>query len=239
MTGSPYSQVITGADFEAHIGDYNSGNPLSLFTPTGIIPAFSPDALVMIADFRSLHNLGVIDQFLVFESDTFVPFFQIRWNESNNIIDFDVAGSVNEVSQGYEVGVTIPSAYIKLVYDGTTVFAYDENDTLLFSGVVGPDSPLPIILRCIAGQSASGSVTGSATISLDIYQPLPTPSPLSDVATNIINSVSSVLGSIATAIAANAGVIGSIIVVGAVAIGIMSFGQKIFKGLGGWFKGLF
>jgi hypothetical protein len=34
-------------------------------------------------------------------------------------------------------------------------------------------------------------------------------------------------------------VIGTIIVVGAVAVAVMAFGQKIFKGLGGWFKGLF
>jgi hypothetical protein len=66
-----------------------------------------------------------------------------------------------------------------------------------------------------------------------------TPPSLSDVMTNIISSISGVIGAIATAIAANAGVIGTIIVVGAVAVTVMAFGQKIFKGLSGWFKGLF
>ena len=66
-----------------------------------------------------------------------------------------------------------------------------------------------------------------------------TPPSLSDVMTNIISSISGVIGAIATAIADNAAVIGTIIVVGAVAVAVMAFGQKIFKGLGGWFKGLF
>ena len=66
-----------------------------------------------------------------------------------------------------------------------------------------------------------------------------TPPSLSDVMTNIISSISGVIGAIATAIAANASVIGTIIVVGAVAVTVMAFGQKIFKGLSGWFKGLF
>jgi hypothetical protein len=77
--------------------------------------------------------------------------------------------------------------------------------------------------------------TGTINLYTGIEEPIITPS-LSDALSNIINSISSVIGTIATAIAANAGIIGTIIVVTPVLVAIMAFGNKIFKGLTGWFK---
>jgi hypothetical protein len=179
-----------------------------------------------------------------FLNETWVVFDYLNIGQGYNyycrLIVYQDGNSVYETEW-----IPIPDKYFEVDYDGSVFTLKDINGNILVDmdgnglPIVIPDDHATVGYVAWNPLSINGSPTGSATMTFQELAPIPTPSPLSDVATNIINSVSSVLGSIATAIAANAGVIGSIIVVGAVAIGIMGFGQKIFGGLSGWFKGLF
>jgi hypothetical protein len=65
-----------------------------------------------------------------------------------------------------------------------------------------------------------------------------TPPSIGDVLNNILSAINSVIGAIATAIADNAEVIGTVVIVGALAVSVMSIGKKVFSGLSGWFRGL-
>jgi predicted PurR-regulated permease PerM len=66
-----------------------------------------------------------------------------------------------------------------------------------------------------------------------------TPPTLADVLTNILNAITTILGEIASTIAANAGVVATVVVVGALAFMVMRYGSRILRGAMGWFRGLF
>jgi len=66
-----------------------------------------------------------------------------------------------------------------------------------------------------------------------------TPPSIADILNNILNAITTVLGAVAQAVADNASVIGTIVVIGALAYGVMKFGRGVFSGLSGWFRGLF
>jgi len=66
-----------------------------------------------------------------------------------------------------------------------------------------------------------------------------TPPTLADVLTSIVNAITTILGEIATTIANNATTVAVIVVVGALAFGVMRFGSRILRGAMGWFRGLF
>jgi predicted PurR-regulated permease PerM len=67
----------------------------------------------------------------------------------------------------------------------------------------------------------------------------PSPPSLADVLTNILNAVTTILYEVTKAIADNAGVIASVLVLGGLAFMFMRYGTRIFRTVGSWFRGLF
>lgn len=65
-----------------------------------------------------------------------------------------------------------------------------------------------------------------------------TPPSLADVLTQLLNGIQTVLYEIASAIADNATVVASAVVVGALAYMVMRFGSRILRGTMSWFRGL-
>lgn len=65
-----------------------------------------------------------------------------------------------------------------------------------------------------------------------------TPPSLTDTMNELMTGIQTVLYDVASAIAENAGIIATIVVVGFVAFAVMKFGSRIFSGLSGWLKGL-
>jgi cobalamin synthase len=62
---------------------------------------------------------------------------------------------------------------------------------------------------------------------------------LADVLTNILTALQDILYYVSTAIAENASVIATVVVIGAIAFLVMRYGTRIFRGVTGWLRGLF
>jgi cobalamin synthase len=62
---------------------------------------------------------------------------------------------------------------------------------------------------------------------------------LADVLTNILTALQDILYYVANAIAENASVIATVVVIGAIAFLVMRYGSRIFRGVTGWLRGLF
>jgi len=62
---------------------------------------------------------------------------------------------------------------------------------------------------------------------------------LADIMTNILTAIQDVLGEVAKTIAENASVIASVIVLGGLAYVMVRYGSRIFRGVSGFFRGLF
>jgi len=62
---------------------------------------------------------------------------------------------------------------------------------------------------------------------------------LADVLTNILTALQDILYYVSTAIAENASVIATVVVIGAIAVLVMRYGSRIFRGVTGWLRGLF
>jgi predicted PurR-regulated permease PerM len=65
------------------------------------------------------------------------------------------------------------------------------------------------------------------------------PYTLADVLTNILTALQDILYYVANAIADNASVIATVVVIGAIAFLVMRYGSRIFRGVTGWLRGLF
>jgi len=65
-----------------------------------------------------------------------------------------------------------------------------------------------------------------------------TPPSLAEILTSVLNAIQTILGSVATAIADNAGVIATLVVTGFIAFAVMRFGSRMLRGVTGWFRGL-
>jgi len=66
-----------------------------------------------------------------------------------------------------------------------------------------------------------------------------TPPSLADILTSILNTLQTVMYEISSAIAENAGVIASALVLGGLAYAVMRYGSRIFRGFTSWLRGLF
>lgn len=62
---------------------------------------------------------------------------------------------------------------------------------------------------------------------------------LADVMTNILTAIQDIIGSIASTLAENAGVVASVLVIGGLAMMMVRYGSRIFRGFSGFFRGLF
>jgi hypothetical protein len=62
---------------------------------------------------------------------------------------------------------------------------------------------------------------------------------LADVLTNILTALQDILYHIASAIADNATVIATVVIIGAIAFIVMRYGSRIFRGVTSWLRGLF
>jgi hypothetical protein len=62
---------------------------------------------------------------------------------------------------------------------------------------------------------------------------------LADVLTNILNAVTTILYEVTKAISENASVIATVLVLGGLAFVFMRYGTRVFRSVGGWFRGLF
>lgn len=65
------------------------------------------------------------------------------------------------------------------------------------------------------------------------------PPDLGTILTDILNAVQSVIGAVASAIASNAGTIGTVIVLGALTYLVVRYGARVFRNVTGWLSGLF
>lgn len=66
-----------------------------------------------------------------------------------------------------------------------------------------------------------------------------TPPPLSDILTAVLNAIQTIMYEVASAISENASVIATALVLGGLVFVMFNYGSKIFRGLSGWFRGLF
>lgn len=62
---------------------------------------------------------------------------------------------------------------------------------------------------------------------------------LAEVLTNILTALQDILYYVSQSIADNASVIATVVVIGAIAMLVMRYGSRVFKGVTGWLKGLF
>jgi len=62
---------------------------------------------------------------------------------------------------------------------------------------------------------------------------------LADVLTNILTALQDILYYVANAIAENASVIATVVVIGAIAFLVMRYGSRIFRGVTSWLRGFF
>lgn len=62
---------------------------------------------------------------------------------------------------------------------------------------------------------------------------------LAETLTNILAALQDTLYYVSSAIAENAEVIATVVVIGALAMVVMKYGTRIFKGATGWIKGMF
>ena len=66
-----------------------------------------------------------------------------------------------------------------------------------------------------------------------------TPPSLADILTAVLNAIQTIMYQVATAIADNASVIATALVLGGLVFVMFRYGTRIFRGLTGWFRGLF
>jgi hypothetical protein len=62
---------------------------------------------------------------------------------------------------------------------------------------------------------------------------------LGDVLTNILTALQDILYYVSSAISENASVIATVVVMGAIALVVMRYGSRIFRGVTSWLRGLF
>jgi hypothetical protein len=62
---------------------------------------------------------------------------------------------------------------------------------------------------------------------------------LADVLTNILTALQDILYYVANAIAENASVIATVVIIGAIAFIVMRYGSRIFRGVTSWLRGFF
>jgi protein involved in polysaccharide export with SLBB domain len=62
---------------------------------------------------------------------------------------------------------------------------------------------------------------------------------LAEVLTNILTALQDILYYVSTAIADNASVIATVVVIGAIAFLVMRYGSRVFRGITSWIRGLF
>ena len=65
------------------------------------------------------------------------------------------------------------------------------------------------------------------------------PPSLADILTAVLNAIQTIMYQVATAIADNASVIATALVLGGLVFVMFRYGTRIFRGLSGWFRGLF
>jgi predicted PurR-regulated permease PerM len=65
------------------------------------------------------------------------------------------------------------------------------------------------------------------------------PYTLTEVLTNILTALQDILYYVSSAIADNASVIATVVVIGAIAFMVMRYGTRIFRGVTGWLRGFF
>jgi predicted PurR-regulated permease PerM len=65
------------------------------------------------------------------------------------------------------------------------------------------------------------------------------PPSLSDILTAVLNAIQTIMYQVASAIADNATVIATALVLGGLVFVMFRYGTRIFRGLTGWFRGLF
>jgi hypothetical protein len=61
---------------------------------------------------------------------------------------------------------------------------------------------------------------------------------LSDVLTAMLDGVVAILQAVATAIAENAAIIGTLLITGALIGMVVTVGSRLYRGISGWFRGL-
>lgn len=66
-----------------------------------------------------------------------------------------------------------------------------------------------------------------------------TPPSIGDILNSILSAVQGVIGAVATAIADNASTIGTVLILGALIVAVMSIGRKSLGGITSWFRGMF
>lgn len=62
---------------------------------------------------------------------------------------------------------------------------------------------------------------------------------LADVMSNILVAIQDILGSVAATIAENASVVATVLVLGALSMVMVRYGGRIFRGISGFFRGMF
>jgi len=65
-----------------------------------------------------------------------------------------------------------------------------------------------------------------------------TPPSLATILTEILNALQTIMYEVASAIADNASVIATAVVLGGIAFMVMRYGTRIFRGVTGWLRGL-
>jgi len=66
-----------------------------------------------------------------------------------------------------------------------------------------------------------------------------TPPSLADILNSVLSALQTIMYEIATAIADNASVIATAVVLGGLAFLVMNYGTRIFRGVTSWIRGLF
>ena len=66
-----------------------------------------------------------------------------------------------------------------------------------------------------------------------------TPPSLADILSQVLNALQTIIYQIAAAVAENASVIATVVVLGGLTYTVMRYGTRIFRGITGWFRGLF
>ena len=66
-----------------------------------------------------------------------------------------------------------------------------------------------------------------------------TPPSLADILSQVLNALQTIIYQIASAIAENASVIATVVVLGGLTYAVMRYGTRIFRGIVGWMRGLF
>ena len=66
-----------------------------------------------------------------------------------------------------------------------------------------------------------------------------TPATLADILNQVLNALQTIMYEVAAAIAENASVIATVVVLGGMTYLVYRYGSRIFRGVTGWLRGLF